>query len=49
VLASVRVFGELFGLIGAIIGVSLAAAIQIVVEELTPEELASPPPRPRSD
>jgi predicted PurR-regulated permease PerM len=35
VLASVLVFGALFGLIGAIIGVPLAAAIQIVVEELT--------------
>lgn len=35
VLASVLVFGALFGLIGAIIGVPLAAGIQIVVEELT--------------
>jgi predicted PurR-regulated permease PerM len=35
VLASVLVFGTLFGLIGAIIGVPLAAALQIVVEELT--------------
>jgi predicted PurR-regulated permease PerM len=35
VLASVLVFGALFGLIGAIIGVPLAAAIQIVVDELT--------------
>jgi predicted PurR-regulated permease PerM len=35
VLASVLVFGALFGLIGAIIGVPLAAAIQIVIEELT--------------
>ena len=35
VLASVLVFGALFGLIGAIIGVPLAAALQIVVEELT--------------
>jgi predicted PurR-regulated permease PerM len=35
VLASVLVFGALFGLIGAIIGVPIAAAIQIVIEELT--------------
>jgi predicted PurR-regulated permease PerM len=35
VLASVLVFGALFGLIGAIIGVPIAAALQIVVEELT--------------
>jgi predicted PurR-regulated permease PerM len=35
VLASVLVFGALFGLIGAIIGVPIAAGIQIVVEELT--------------
>jgi predicted PurR-regulated permease PerM len=35
VLASVLVFGALFGLVGAIIGVPLAAALQIVVEELT--------------
>ena len=35
VLASVLAFGALFGLIGAIIGVPVAAAIQIVVEELT--------------
>ena len=35
VLGSVLVFGALFGFIGAIIGVPLAAAIQIVVEELT--------------
>jgi predicted PurR-regulated permease PerM len=35
VLASVLVFGALFGLIGAIIGVPLAAAVQILVEELT--------------
>lgn len=34
-LASVRVFGELFGLIGAIIGVPIAAGLQIIVEELT--------------
>jgi predicted PurR-regulated permease PerM len=35
VLASVLAFGSLFGLIGAIIGVPIAAALQIVVEELT--------------
>jgi predicted PurR-regulated permease PerM len=35
VLVSVLAFGALFGLIGAIIGVPLAAGIQIVVEELT--------------
>jgi predicted PurR-regulated permease PerM len=35
VLASVLAFGALFGLIGAIIGVPIAAAVQIVVEELT--------------
>ena len=35
VLASVLVFGALFGFIGAIIGVPIAAALQIVVEELT--------------
>ena len=35
VLASVLAFGSLFGLIGAIIGVPVAAALQIVVEELT--------------
>ena len=35
VLASVLAFGALFGLIGAVIGVSIAAGIQIVVEELT--------------
>jgi predicted PurR-regulated permease PerM len=35
VLASVLVFGVLFGFIGAIIGVPIAASIQIVVEELT--------------
>jgi predicted PurR-regulated permease PerM len=35
VLASVLVFGALFGLIGAIIGVPIAAGIQIVVDELT--------------
>jgi predicted PurR-regulated permease PerM len=35
VLASVLAFGALFGLIGAIIGVPIAAGIQIVIEELT--------------
>ena len=35
VLASVLVFGALFGFIGAIIGVPIAAGIQIVVDELT--------------
>jgi predicted PurR-regulated permease PerM len=35
VLASVLVFGSLFGFIGAIIGVPIAAALQIVAEELT--------------
>ena len=35
VLASVLAFGALFGLIGAIIGVPIAAGAQIVVEELT--------------
>ena len=35
VLASVLAFGALFGLIGAIIAVPIAAALQIVLEELT--------------
>ena len=35
VLTSVLAFGALFGLIGAIIGVPIAASIQIVLEELT--------------
>jgi predicted PurR-regulated permease PerM len=35
VLVSVLAFGALFGFIGAIIGVPIAAGIQIVVEELT--------------
>jgi predicted PurR-regulated permease PerM len=35
VLASVLAFGALFGLVGAIIGVPIAAALQIVLEELT--------------
>ena len=40
VLASVLAFGALFGLIGAIIGVSRSAGIQIVVEELTGAEVS---------
>jgi predicted PurR-regulated permease PerM len=35
VIVSVLVFGSLFGVIGAIIGVPTAAALQIVAEELT--------------
>jgi predicted PurR-regulated permease PerM len=35
VLVSVLAFGALFGLIGAVIGVPIAAGIQIVLEELT--------------
>jgi predicted PurR-regulated permease PerM len=35
VLASVLAFGALFGLVGAVIAVPIAAGIQIVVEELT--------------
>ena len=35
VLVSVLAFGALFGFIGAIIGVPIAAGIQIVIEELT--------------
>jgi predicted PurR-regulated permease PerM len=35
VLASVLAFGALFGLIGAIIGVPIAAGLQIVADELT--------------
>jgi predicted PurR-regulated permease PerM len=35
VLASVLVFGTLFGFIGAIIAVPITAAFQIIVEELT--------------
>jgi predicted PurR-regulated permease PerM len=35
VLTSVLAFGALFGLIGAIIGVPIAAGVQIVAEELT--------------
>jgi predicted PurR-regulated permease PerM len=40
VLASVLAFGSLFGLIGAIIGVPIAAGFQIVVEELTADRRA---------
>jgi predicted PurR-regulated permease PerM len=40
VLTSVLAFGALFGLIGAIIGVPIAAGIQIVVEELTADRRA---------
>jgi predicted PurR-regulated permease PerM len=40
VLASVLAFGALFGLIGAIIGVPIAAGLQIVAEELTAGERA---------
>ena len=35
VIASVLVFGALFGFIGAIIGVPIAAGLQIIAEELT--------------
>lgn len=35
VLVSVLAFGALFGLIGAVIGVPIAAALQVLVEELT--------------
>ena len=35
VLSSVLAFGALFGLIGAIIGVPIAAGLQIIAEELT--------------
>ena len=35
VIVSVLVFGSLFGIIGAIIGVPIAAGLQIVAEELT--------------
>jgi predicted PurR-regulated permease PerM len=40
VLASVLAFGALFGLIGAIIGVPIAAGLQILVEELTADRRA---------
>ncbi len=35
VIASVLVFGSLFGIVGAIIGVPIAAAIEIVLDETT--------------
>jgi predicted PurR-regulated permease PerM len=35
VIVSVLVFGSLFGVVGAVIGVPIAAAIQIVLDELT--------------
>ena len=35
VLASVLAFGAPFGVVGAVIGVPIAAGVQIVVEELT--------------
>jgi Amidohydrolase len=45
VLVSVLVFGSLFGVIGASIGVPIAAGIQIVLEETTAaRRLGSPPP-----
>jgi predicted PurR-regulated permease PerM len=40
VIVSVLVFGSLFGVIGAIIGVPIAAALQIVAEELTADRRA---------
>jgi predicted PurR-regulated permease PerM len=40
VLVSVLVFGSLFGVIGAIIGVPISAALQIVAEELTADRRA---------
>ena len=40
VLASVLAFGALFGLIGAIIGVPIAAGLQIVIEDLTADRRA---------
>jgi predicted PurR-regulated permease PerM len=40
VLASVLAFGALFGLIGAIIGVPIAAGLQIIAEELTADRRA---------
>ena len=50
VLASVLAFGTLFGLIGAVIAVPIAAALQIVVEELTASRrariAAREPPEP---
>jgi predicted PurR-regulated permease PerM len=40
VIASVMVFGALFGVVGAIIAVPIAASIQIVVQELTADRRA---------
>ncbi len=40
VIASVMVFGGLFGVVGAIIAVPIAASIQIVVQELTADRRA---------
>jgi predicted PurR-regulated permease PerM len=40
VLTSVLAFGALFGVVGAIIGVPIAAGLQIVVEELTADRRA---------
>jgi predicted PurR-regulated permease PerM len=40
VLTSVLAFGALFGLIGAIIGVPIAAGLQILVDELTADRRA---------
>ena len=40
VLTSVLVFGALFGLVGAIIGVPIAAGLQILVDELTADRRA---------
>jgi predicted PurR-regulated permease PerM len=40
VLTSVLAFGALFGLIGAVIGVPIAAGLQILVEELTADRRA---------
>jgi predicted PurR-regulated permease PerM len=55
VLTSVLAFGALFGVIGAIIGVPIAAGLQIVVEELTADRRAriaaadaAEPPAPAS-
>jgi len=40
VIASVMIFGALFGVVGAIIAVPLAASIQIVTDELTADRRA---------
>jgi len=40
VIASVMVFGALFGVVGAIIAVPIAASIQIVTQELTADRRA---------